>query len=239
MLGLLGFTVREATVYLTLLRKGPITTYELARVSRMNRSGLYETLTRMLEKGFLSEQVKDGRKLFVPVDAGVILEVQRLKLEKAEHDVAGLKKLYSESETTKNVQVFSGKTILKILIKDILRKVNRGDKILSIAIHEEESLEIDPIFLKQYLTTLREMHVTELVLAREGSSMLPEAKKESYRFLPAHIIGSHPYAIYAGTVSFFNNDAPPTLIIVRSKRLAESFRLQFEHFWKLAKSSAQ
>lgn len=48
----LGFSTYEARAYLTLLRKSPVTGYQLSKQSGIPRSRVYETLERLVVKGY-------------------------------------------------------------------------------------------------------------------------------------------------------------------------------------------
>ncbi len=63
----LGFTTYEAKAYVALLSRGALNGYELAKASGVPRSMVYETLTKLLDKGAVSALAEDqGRYAAVP-----------------------------------------------------------------------------------------------------------------------------------------------------------------------------
>jgi sugar-specific transcriptional regulator TrmB len=65
----LGFSTYEARVYLGLLKKNPITGYQLSKLSGVPRSRIYETLERLTAKGYavmLQTEPSEYNPLAVP-----------------------------------------------------------------------------------------------------------------------------------------------------------------------------
>ena len=65
----LGLTNNEVEVYLTLLNKGELSVNEIGMKSGLHRQVCYDALDRLLEKGFVSYILKDGKKFREAVNA--------------------------------------------------------------------------------------------------------------------------------------------------------------------------
>src|SRR3989338_7036723 len=71
----LGFSDKNATVYLTLLRLGPSSVRKLAELSELNRGVVYEGLKWLQEKGVVEFYEKDSKQYFVARDPERLLDV--------------------------------------------------------------------------------------------------------------------------------------------------------------------
>ena len=82
MLVQIGFSEYEAKAYVALLRKNPVTGYELAKVSGVPRSMIYEVLGKLSARGAAMTLRKEGGTMYAPVAADELLE--RLQREQEE-----------------------------------------------------------------------------------------------------------------------------------------------------------
>jgi len=74
MLVQIGFSEYEAKAYLALLRKNPVTGYELAKLSGVPRSMIYEVLGKLAARGAAMTLRKAGSIQYTPVPAAELLE---------------------------------------------------------------------------------------------------------------------------------------------------------------------
>jgi len=156
----LGFTQNEAKIYLVLISSGsPLNASEISNYSNVPRPNVYETINRLIEKGFVLKEAssRGGRYVAVPPDE--MLEVlrrkyhQRLKLinETMEH----FKELLSKSMNQPKISAMS-----------TIEFVNEEEKILKII---EEILEST----KSKLTAI----ITPDILEVEGRKIVRTIKR--------------------------------------------------------------
>jgi len=68
-LGKIGFSEYEAKAYVALLRENPITGYQLAKLSGVPRSMIYEVLGKLVARGAAMTLRKEASTLYAPVSA--------------------------------------------------------------------------------------------------------------------------------------------------------------------------
>lgn len=74
----IGFSEYEAKAYVALLRESPVTGYQLAKVSGVPRSMIYEVLGKLTARGAAMTLRKEGSTQYAPVPAGEFLaQLQR------------------------------------------------------------------------------------------------------------------------------------------------------------------
>ncbi len=90
----LGFSEYEAKAYVGLLRKSPVTGYELSKLSGVPRSMIYEVLGRLAGRGAVLSTVADGVTQYTPVPADELLdrlhEAHRAQVEAVRQELDGL-----------------------------------------------------------------------------------------------------------------------------------------------------
>jgi len=74
----LGFSEYEAKAYLALLRENPITGYQLAKLSGVPRSMIYEVVGKLIARGAAMTLYKEGGTKYAPISAQEFLaQIQR------------------------------------------------------------------------------------------------------------------------------------------------------------------
>lgn len=76
----IGLSEYEARVYTALISNNPATAYEIAGVSGIPSSKIYEVVLRLVDKGIVMV-IQDGKKRYVPVDPMEFIESRRDRLE--------------------------------------------------------------------------------------------------------------------------------------------------------------
>jgi HTH-type transcriptional regulator, sugar sensing transcriptional regulator len=90
----LGFGEYEARAYVSLLRRGALTGYQLAKVSGIPRPNIYPVLNRLEERGAVSRMTVEGGVRYVALPAEEMLSrlgrEASLRLEKAREAMRGI-----------------------------------------------------------------------------------------------------------------------------------------------------
>ncbi|PKL38801.1 MAG: hypothetical protein CVV44_08000 [Spirochaetae bacterium HGW-Spirochaetae-1] len=77
----IGFSEYEARAYMALIGNNPVTAYEIARLSGIPTSKIYEVLARLEDKGVVSFSSVDSKKMYVPLPPQEFIESHRSRLE--------------------------------------------------------------------------------------------------------------------------------------------------------------
>ena len=97
-----GLTDYEARAYMALLRKNPLTAYEIAREAGIPTAKIYEVVTRMADRGVFSVSGEGRRKSYVPMDTSEFLAGLRGRilntLTQIEGGLAGLSRRPEEPQ---------------------------------------------------------------------------------------------------------------------------------------------
>ena len=70
----MGFTEYEAKSYVSLIKQGTVTAYQVSKDSGIPRSRIYDTLKTLVEKGIVLKEEKTDGALYSPLPVDVFLE---------------------------------------------------------------------------------------------------------------------------------------------------------------------
>lgn len=230
-------TEYEAEVYLTLLKNGQISAYELAEKAGLYRQVTYDSLKRLGEKGFVNSVIEGKTKLFKAINPELILEILNEKTEQYKQILPDLMKMDESSKQSLVVETYKGKNVLRIALRDIINnlKDSKEKEVLATAVDEFIPLETQKIILDQYERDLLHHKIKERIIIKKGTKGIFQKGTSKYRKIPEKFFNPNPMQIYGNNVQIIVWGNPDYLIIIRNKGVAESYRKQFELLWKTAK----
>ncbi len=232
----LGLTNNEIEVYLTLLRKGSISVNEIAQRSGLHRQAVYDALERLLEKGFVSFVIKNGKKYFQGIAPGKILGYLKEREDRFRSilpELIGMTKLPMEDTT---VEVFKGRRIVKTIYRDIINEFQKkpGEIFIS-GVDERRFVDEDKIALYQHLKRLQKLDCSERILVKEGDTYFVKGTQTEYRWIPKESFNPTPIYVYGNKLTIVIWGSPNYAIIIENRNLADSYRKQFNLLWKISK----
>ena len=232
-----GLTDNEIRVYLTLLKLGSSNPAKIAEKTGFSRPYVYDVLERLLDKQMVSTVLRKNKRHYRALEPDRLVELTRQKMENIERIVPELMRIKSSVKEDIKVELHRGKYVYKILLNDILAILKPGDEVLIYGTDDETLIKLDrytPIYLRQYLRRIVKLGISERLIGKEGSLIVPEAKTTKYKFLPEKIIGNTAFEVYGDKVAIFLWGDPNYLILIENKKVADSYRNQFEILWRAA-----
>ena len=100
---------------------------------------------------------------------------------------------------------------------------------------DEKILEtVEPIYLKQYFTIIKERNVKEKIIIASGSKKVQQ-KNIEYKELDKKYLGDTTTVVYQNKVYLFIWGNPHYLIVINSAKVSNNYLKQFNLFWEVAK----
>ena len=231
----LGLTDNEVRIYLLLLEQGLMNPSEISQKLGLHRGYVYDALERMQEKEVANSILKNNKRYFQATSPENLVELLRLRLEDFQKIVPNLMKIREfEKEETK-VELHKGKRVYRTLIKDIMSTVKENEKVLLIGVDEKTLLNaVEPIYLKQYFNVIVNKNIKEEVILKKGMKKF-DIKNVSHKYLDEKYVGDIEQIIYGNKIALFVLGTPYYLIVIENKKIADSYRKQFDLLWKQAK----
>jgi sugar-specific transcriptional regulator TrmB len=232
----IGLTDNEVEIYITLLKHGQISAYDLAEKIGLYRQVTYDSLNRLLEKGYVSF-VKEGKsRLFKAIDPQLVLAHLNEKIDGFKQMLPELSSLQQKAQDKVIVETYKGKNVLRIAFRDIINtlKENKSENLCT-AVDEWSQADKQKLVLEQYERDLINYKIKERVIIKEGVRGLFKKGNTKYRYIPKKYFNPNPTQIYGNNVQTIIWGNPDHLVIVRSREVADLYRKQFELLWRSAK----
>ncbi|MBT5022195.1 hypothetical protein HOK51_05370 [Candidatus Woesearchaeota archaeon] len=229
----LNLTDNEIKVYLTLLENGILNPTKLAEKTGLHRSYIYDTLERLIDRGIVNTVQVNNKKHYQPVNPKALREIFELKLKRIDEIMPQLSNLFNATKEETRIELHRGKRVYLTLIKDILSNVKKNETIYLIGIDESLVEKIEPIYLKQYLNTIKTKKIKEKIIIKPGSKKISHQNIE-YKELDSKFLGETIVAIYQNKTFIFIPGNPLQLITIESNKFASSYKKQFNLMWNNA-----
>ncbi len=237
-LELIGLSPNEAKIYETLLRLGETNVTEITNKSGIHRRNVYDTLTRLIEKGLVFQVFQKKENLYQAVDPRKCLELLKEREKAFTKILPGLEYFQKHETQDEAAFIYRGLEGYKNYVRDLIRtcddtyflgaKFNWGTP-------GTESL------LKQYndamkrakkkQQTLFDPRVKELIPKKDYE------KVRAYKFLPEKyetpgvmdVFGEYVVTFRSMDIGSFGEDG--TIFVLKNQDLADSYRVWFRFIW--------
>jgi len=138
----------------------------------------------------------------------------------------------STHEDKVTVDVYKGFHGLKAVMRDLFKNTK---KILVLG-EQGQFAKNYPEYGYVYLHLLKKHNVSEKVIAREDfKGKVPGWKKSQFRYLSKKSISPATTVIYQDKIIISIWEKPTYNIMIKSKKISDSYRTYFNHLWKKAR----
>jgi len=239
----IGLSENEIKIYITLLKGGSATAYELSQRTGIYRTHIYDKLEQLMKKGLVSHNYQAAKKYFQAASPKKIkdyIDGKKKELEIKEKQINDLlpqlEAMVKLPEEDTRVEVFKGREGLKYFLKDIIKTKK---EVLVTGIDDSKYNEALPIFMEQYFRDLRLKKIPERIITIEKKKAFTFNKKTApstkYRFLDEKQFNPTNTFIYGDKVVIVSWGTPATATMIKNKGMAATYRSHFEILWKAAK----
>lgn len=232
---LLGLSQREEKVYLSSLQAGSKTANDIAIISRLPRTTVYDLLKSLIEKGYMSYVIKSGVKYFEATDPSKLINKIKEMEKIANAILPDLISIKGKKEEKASVEMYEGFEGLKTMIDDIL---NTGKELYTIS-STKDLIEKLPFYFPNYMAKRIKVKISiKLITERteETKKLKQKDKKElrETRFLPIRKDLKNAIFIYGNKIALFNLENPSG-VIIKDRSLNSTFKEIFSLLWVSSK----
>lgn len=225
----LGFEDREAKIYLLLLKEGDLAALQLARLSQIDRTTIYDILEKLSNKGIVSVYLENKTKKFKALTPEKLLVYFKEKYSSLERIIPELNKITSYEKDKTTCELFTGKEGLKSVLKDLI-SIRKDYKVIGI---KKEYEEILGYFNEQGVLKFDEFNVKEKAIVEKGTEF-KKLKKGDYKYIDEKL-SPVTTLIYNDTVVFFLWTEPYFAFRIINKTFRKAQEEYFGLLWKIAK----
>ena len=230
----LGLTDNEIKVYLILLENGILNPTHIDQKTGLHRSYVYDTLERLIDRGIINTVLVNNKKHYQPVDPKALRQSFELKLMKIDEILPQLSGLFKSTQEETKVELHKGKRVYRTLIKDLTANLKKNDVVYLLGADEKILETVEPIYLKQYFTIIKNKNVKEKIIVRKSTKKLKE-KNIEYKELDKQYFDETTIVIHQNKTYIFIWGSPYHLIVIENKKVASTYLKQFNLLWGIAK----
>lgn len=246
-----GLDDKETKVYISLVEKGELNAYALAKITGIHRSTTYAILERLLIKGFISEIQKDGKTFYSAIEISKIAS----KIKEKESLLLSLIPEFEEikEEGISRVRVFESKESQKQFSFNLFNQINSGNIKEFYLLSGGPSKEVNPekkdeedltskLFMERLLKELKKQKSSKKVEYKgiwnerfKGSDLLKLFSGLGEDKFLKEIPTLATLVIYGEYIAYlFTINGNPQVIEIQNRLIAEENRAYFLYLWKIA-----
>jgi predicted transcriptional regulator len=233
----LGFSVKEAKVYLASLELGMASAQDVAKQAGLNRTTGYAVLNYLVNRGVMGKTKVRGKTRFIPEPperlATLIKELDRAITE----SLPELRAIYNKKEAKPKITFYEGEHSVQKIYDDTL--IEKPNEILEYNTNAyfEGKADVDPHYIQKRVA----LGIHARRIAGKGSKWDTKHKYLDQKELSqTTVVGKEQFDpkieinIYNNKVAFLNY-AENMSVIIESKPIADAMRQAYELSWERAK----
>lgn len=245
----LGLDFFESKVYILLLEEGSKTILQIAKESRINRTGVYRIVERLKDMGILEEIQKDNKRLMTASSLSqleLIVKEQETKAETLRKMLPEVSALISPDESSSqpgtSVQYFKGQAGVKRLLENVLNSPGEVISYTSNDLGEFTDLEFVESWRKEFIN--RKLFMREIIgdyflkmRSLDDVKISNIAANFKTKYIEEDLLKIHLHTIIFGnSVSIiYINDAEPYAVEIKNTSFSKSQKQLFELAWSAAR----
>jgi sugar-specific transcriptional regulator TrmB len=225
----IGFSESDSKIYMTLLKLGKSNVTRLAEESGVHRTNIYSILDKLKEMGLVSEIKETGKKIFKINDPSNLLTYIKENEDLVKELIPSLNSIQESVKEKVEVEVFQGEKGMKSAMKDIIRVKK---EVLAFGATGQLRKYL-PIYALQWVRDIQHYKIPNRYIYVEGTEINePQFKIKT---LPKEFFTPVGTQIYGNRVLITIWEPTLVAILIKSKEIAENYKLHFELLWKIAK----
>ena len=239
----LGFSDKEAMIYLALLELGPSTATEVSRLAKINRTTSYDILESLANEGLINRIGETKIQKFVaenPDKVIIFLENKikqsEEKLKQAYNLLPELFSIYNEKEKPK-VKYYEGVEAVKQAFEDTL---TAEKEIIGYAVGTDAFDAVGEKYLRDYFKRRVQMNIKVRVIAPDDPDTLKVTARDKEELRESLTVPRDKFYFTTET-NIYNNKIITVswkekfAVVIESKEIADAQKKVFELAWLGAK----
>ncbi len=237
-LELIGLSPNEAKIYEALLRLGESNVTEVANKSGIHRRNVYDTLTRLIEKGLVFQIFQKRETLYQAVEPQKCLELLKEREKAFKKILPGLEYFRTQEEVTEAAYIYRGLEGYKNYVRDLIRT---ADDTYFLGAKFNWNTPGTEHLLTQFNQTIKKANKKTYTLfdprVKDAVSAQEYKKVGPHKFLPEKyatagvmdVFGD--YVVTFRSVDIGNFSGESSIFVMQNRELADSYRTWFQFIW--------
>lgn len=245
----IGFSEKEARVYLALLLLGEGTVPKISQEAQVDRTTCYHILYSLIAQGLVSSHKKTGKSFFVPEPPERLLETleqqERIFAERKralQNTLGNLQRFFLSSQKKPSIRLYEGKEGLKAIYEDTLKQ-RPGSQILTWSSADALLETLSPYILEYIKRRAKKKIHAKSILPVPTTPQSHEILRQSHRYLRDYVLVPVDHLqlnteiiLYQNKTAFVSFHEEIIGIVIESNNISESMRHIFFASWTWAQS---
>lgn len=235
-LGELGLHKKESLVYLASLQLINATASEIAQLTNIQRTHVYDISKKLVEKGFFRQTRKGNKQLYFAILPEEILNIQNKKIERFKKAIPEIEAMTNSLKQKPKIFYYEGEEGMR----KISDEVTKSEGELLVFSDEDFFTKDDGIYQKIYIQKRLDLHTTCRAIAGISSAAIKsqQSDKEELRetrLLPKELFESKVLFGMLNHKTYVINHQKNFGFIIEDKDFTETLEMIFELIWNSGK----
>jgi len=228
----IGLTENEIEVYLDLLKNKASTAYMVAQRINQHRSGVYEAIKKLQNRGFIVEIQDENRKLYQTKEYTAIEEYLKQKQSELKEISSYLKNISNTEIPEGSISVSYGLTRLRAALSSIF---DLKQEILMWILPKDIETILGEWFLEEiYETTMKKQIPIKIIYSDQFDTSKDLFKNNTLDVKYINEDTNIFTILCSNTVFLIVLANPISVIEMKNDNIAEGFKSRFYIFWEKA-----
>ena len=228
----LGFTNHESAIYLALIDLGSCGAGEIIRTTSLHRNIVYETLDRLVAKGYVSQFKLKKVAQFRVTDPERILDNLKSTLSLAEEIIPALS---AKAGVKQDIVVYEGIEGFQNFSFHLIDSMNPGDTYYIIGSVGNRWYELMGDLLPKYYRSLKKKNLQGKSVIYHQADRDQETPNYEVRMLPHSFEPPADMVIWNNSIALQCLVEPFSVIEIKNPVLAQTYRTYFHLLWSQGK----
>jgi HTH-type transcriptional regulator, sugar sensing transcriptional regulator len=241
----IGLTKQEAKCYLAIYQLKESKAGRLSKESGIATSNIYPVIDSLIKKGLISYKIKNNVRIFFPAPINSInnlIEEKQKRLneqkDQAQKAILGLK-TSKGTQTISDYKYFEGISGIKSLWTEILNYMETSKEKLTLEIYATPLEHYDYLlgFYNEFHRIRRKLKIPyKLIANTEDKNLVQMRKKEGAEVKTGNTKNEAEMGCIGDYyITQTNTGKKPYGILIKDRKMADTFSQIFETLWKQAK----
>lgn len=235
----LGLSQNEAKIYETLLIEGESTVSAISNKSKIHRRNIYDSMSRLIEKGLVFQVIGKGDNLYRPVEPNKLMELVDEKRRKLDKIMPNLIEEYKAKPHLEAAYIYKGVEGFKNYLRDMLSTQDDAYFIGAKGCWFDPRLKtfLDKFLIDAEKRGIKYHHLFDYEV-KDNAAYVPESVGGDFKFLPKEystpsmvdIFGDHVVSFTGAGLCKISDDI--TIFVNISRPLATSYKTWFNFMFE-------
>lgn len=231
----IGLNKSETMIYLDLVKSGKSSAIGISKRTKIHRPNVYDTLDKLIEKGIVTQNIEENRKVFYPIKPANLLNYLKQKEFDLKKIIPQIEGIHNKPAEQRRIVMSEGIRSFRAMLNNLL-ELNQS--ILAYGIPKDAS-EIIGGFINDFHKRRIEQKIEmKHIYNRDADKRMRALNKMEHtkaRYLPSLYDSETTTLICGDKVLLIFWKDPVSTIVIENKSIAKTYQQYFDIIWEEAK----